>query len=85
LERNAYLAGLAPGSGIDHRGATFTQPLLDTLLGAVRDPATGHPRFGPADFKSAAFQSYADFGSATFKSDAQFGAATFQASRPGRS
>lgn len=27
-DRDTYLSGLVPGSDIDHRGTTFTEPLL---------------------------------------------------------
>lgn len=37
-DRDAYLAGLAPGASIDHRGTTFTDALLTALLNALRDP-----------------------------------------------
>ncbi|GAB2987557.1 hypothetical protein GCM10023080_061550 [Streptomyces pseudoechinosporeus] len=77
-DRDAYLAGLTPGADIDHRGTPFTEPLLDALLVALRDPATGHPRLGIAGFESATFQGDARFGSATFQGDARFGSATFQ-------
>ncbi|MFD9040851.1 pentapeptide repeat-containing protein [Streptomyces bottropensis] len=77
-DRDAYLAGLTPGTDIDHRGTPFTGPLLDALLTALRDPATGHPRLGGAGFGSATFQSGARFTSATFQGVAGFGSAIFQ-------
>ncbi|WXK81512.1 pentapeptide repeat-containing protein [Streptomyces sirii] len=77
-DRAAYLAGLTPGTDIDHRGTTFTQPLLDALLGALRDPATRRPRLGGAQFESATFESDARFELATFESTAQFRSATFE-------
>ncbi|MEU5213628.1 pentapeptide repeat-containing protein [Streptomyces sp. NPDC020742] len=88
-DRDAYLADLTPGSDIDHRGTTFTGPLLGALLDALRDPATGHPCFGLArfglatfhddvSFLSATFQGEAKFGWATFHGNAEFGSATFQ-------
>ncbi|GAB2986145.1 hypothetical protein GCM10023080_059640 [Streptomyces pseudoechinosporeus] len=77
-DRNAYLAGLTPGSDIDHRGTTFTGPLLHALLNALHDPATGHPRLGGAVFASAIFQGNAEFSSATFERGARFGSATFE-------
>jgi hypothetical protein len=72
------LAGLAPGTDIDHRGTPFTEALLDALLAALRDPATGHPRLGVAGFGSATFHGDAWFMSATFQGVAGFGSATFQ-------
>ncbi|WP_322734556.1 pentapeptide repeat-containing protein [Streptomyces ferrugineus] len=77
-DRDAYLASLAPGADIDHRGTPFTEELLNRLLGALRDPATGHPRLGAARFTSATFQGGAWFGLATFQGDAEFGSATFE-------
>ncbi|WP_030931928.1 pentapeptide repeat-containing protein [Streptomyces sp. NRRL B-24720] len=78
IDRSAYLAGLAPGADIDHRGTSFTEPLLDDLLGALRDPATGHPCFGAAEFHSASFEGVAKFESATFVGVANFISATFR-------
>ncbi|MEV8548625.1 pentapeptide repeat-containing protein [Streptomyces glaucescens] len=77
-DRDAYLAGLTPGTDIDHRGTPFTGPLLDALLNALRDSATRRPRLGAAQFKSAIFEGYAGFGAATFQDYAEFGSATFQ-------
>ncbi|MFB6480486.1 pentapeptide repeat-containing protein [Streptomyces virginiae] len=77
-DRDTYLAGLAPGSSVDHRGTTFTQALLAALLGACHDPTTGHPRLGAARFGAATFEGVADFGAVTFDGDADFGTATFK-------
>ncbi|MFJ9855254.1 pentapeptide repeat-containing protein [Streptomyces sp. NPDC101150] len=79
-DRDAYLAGLTPGAEINHCGTTITGPLLEVLLDALRDPATGHPRLGHAWFESAVFQDSASFGSATFQRDAWFVSAIFQGS-----
>ncbi|QIQ05572.1 pentapeptide repeat-containing protein [Streptomyces liangshanensis] len=76
--RGAYLAGLAPGSDVDHRGTPFTEPLLDALLTALRDPDTGQARFGEALFDSATFEGDALFGAATFEGDAWFRSAVFR-------
>ncbi|OEJ28802.1 hypothetical protein AS594_34545 [Streptomyces agglomeratus] len=73
-DRDAYLAGLTPGTDIDHRGTPFTEPLLE----ALRDPATGHPRLGGARFQSASFQGEAGFDSVNFQGEAGFQSATFQ-------
>ncbi|MBZ4020134.1 hypothetical protein CCS38_31245 [Streptomyces purpurogeneiscleroticus] len=89
-DRAAYLDSLSPGTDIDHRGTAFTEPLLNSLLNALRDPSTGHPRFGfarfgsatfrgDAWFQSAIFQGFAGFGSATFQGVARFESATFRA------
>nr|WP_307711206.1 pentapeptide repeat-containing protein [Streptomyces sp. V1I6] len=77
-ERNAYLCSLTPGTDIDLSGTTFTEPLLDALLNALRDPATGSPRLGDARFISATFPSNADFDFATFQGKARFQSAIFQ-------
>ncbi|MFE1028265.1 pentapeptide repeat-containing protein [Streptomyces sp. NPDC058818] len=77
-DRDAYLAGLTPGADIDHRGTSFTEFLLNALLDALRDPTTGQPRLGIAQFESATFESDVSFESATFESDAGFESATFQ-------
>ncbi|MGQ7750314.1 pentapeptide repeat-containing protein [Streptomyces sp. WC2508] len=77
-DRDAYLSGLTPGTDIDHRGTTFTEPLLDALLDALRDPATRYPRLGDARFTSATFQGDAEFEFATFQGEARFQSATFK-------
>ncbi|MFF6813981.1 pentapeptide repeat-containing protein [Streptomyces sp. NPDC012403] len=77
-DRDVYLAGLTPGASIDHRGTTFTESLLNALLNALRDSATGHPRLGAAGFGSVTFEGEAGFDSATFEGAAGFGSATFE-------
>ncbi|MGW7364135.1 pentapeptide repeat-containing protein [Streptomyces sp. NPDC054841] len=77
-DRDAYLAGLTPGTDIDHRDTPFTEPLLVALLEALRDPATGHPRLGGARFQSATFQGDAGFDLVNFQGEAWFQSATFQ-------
>ncbi|KND44194.1 pentapeptide repeat-containing protein [Streptomyces stelliscabiei] len=77
-DRDAYLAGLAPGASIDHRGTTFTESLLNALLNALRNPATGHPDLGDAGFEAATFKDAAVFDSATFERAAVFDSATFK-------
>ncbi|MGW1189254.1 pentapeptide repeat-containing protein [Streptomyces sp. NPDC002559] len=77
-DRDTYLASLAPGTDIDHRGTPFTEPLLDALLNSLRDPATRHPRLGNARFWSATFTGDAGFESATFTGNAAFDSATFE-------
>ncbi|MFE0448595.1 hypothetical protein [Streptomyces fungicidicus] len=72
-DRDAYLAGLGPRANVDHRGTTFTAPLLNALLDALREPATGHPHFGTARFGSATFKSDVGFESATFAKAVLFG------------
>ncbi|MEV8434751.1 pentapeptide repeat-containing protein (plasmid) [Streptomyces sp. HUAS 31] len=76
-DRDAYLSGLTPGARIDHRGTPFTHSLLDALLEALRDPATGHPRLGSARFEWATFHDDARFESTTFEGNARFEAVTF--------
>ncbi|MER6611728.1 pentapeptide repeat-containing protein, partial [Streptomyces sp. NPDC000927] len=77
-DRHAYLAGLAPGTNVDHRGTTFTGPLLDALLDALYDPATGQPHLGDACFHSTTFQGNASFRSVAFAGDTSFQSATCQ-------
>ncbi|MGW7131312.1 pentapeptide repeat-containing protein [Streptomyces bobili] len=77
-DRDAYLSGLTPGTDIDHRGTPFTEPLLNALIGALRDPAIDKPRIGAANFQSAIFEGDARFRSATFEGFALFDLATFQ-------
>ncbi|WP_435798841.1 pentapeptide repeat-containing protein [Streptomyces microflavus] len=84
-DRDAYLAGVAPGTDIDHRGTSFTEPLLDALLAALRDPATGRPRIGDTSFGSAVFEGGAQFEAATFEGKAGFGSATFKRDAGARS
>ncbi|WP_443041595.1 pentapeptide repeat-containing protein [Streptomyces sp. B21-083] len=69
---------MSPGDDVDHRCTPFTPPLLDALLNALRDPATGNARLGDAEFGWATFEGGAGFGSATFEGDAGFGSATFK-------
>jgi hypothetical protein len=77
IDRRAYLAGLSPGADIDHRGTRFTPELLDALLAALKDPATGNPRLGASLFTEAQFSSDASFDGAGFSHDAMFGGAQF--------
>ncbi|MEU9554395.1 pentapeptide repeat-containing protein [Streptomyces fumanus] len=76
-ERSAYLAALAPGADIDHRGTPFTTELLDRLLSALRDPDAGHVHIGDAGFDGAAFLGDARFSEATFSGIARFDGASF--------
>ncbi|MFJ4774311.1 pentapeptide repeat-containing protein [Streptomyces uncialis] len=69
---------MTPGADIDCRGTSFTERLLDALLGAVLDPATGYPRVGEARFDSAIFQGDARFAGTTFQGHAWFDSASFQ-------
>ncbi|MFI8201005.1 pentapeptide repeat-containing protein [Streptomyces sp. NPDC085942] len=77
-DRDAYLAGLAPGADIDHRGTTFTGSLFRALKSALNDPATSTARFGITQFDSATFKGSAWFDSATFEGTAWFRSATFE-------
>ncbi|MFB8348554.1 pentapeptide repeat-containing protein [Streptomyces niveus] len=78
IDRDGYLAGLTSGTDIDHRGTPFTRLLLDALLDALRDPATGHPRLGVARFDSATFEGTARFNATTFMGLAVFNRAVFE-------
>ncbi|WP_030343309.1 pentapeptide repeat-containing protein [Streptomyces sp. NRRL S-1022] len=79
-DRFAYLTGLAAGAAIDHRGTPFTQELLAALLHALKDPTTGKPHLGPAEFGGAQFSGRAEFGGALFSGPAHFGEALFSGS-----
>jgi hypothetical protein len=50
-ERDAYLSSLTAGADIDHSGTIFTEPLLNALLDALRDPATGSPSATPGSYQ----------------------------------
>lgn len=75
--RSAYLASLSPGSDIDHRGTHLSPALLNELLTALQDPATGRPQFGHAWFGMATFTGDTRFANAMFAGQAQFSMATF--------
>ncbi|WP_129287557.1 pentapeptide repeat-containing protein [Streptomyces sp. GZWMJZ-114] len=88
-DRDAYLASLAPGANIDHRGTTFTESLCTALLDPLRDHSTRRPVIGaawfgstifegPAWFGEAIFEGYANFAAATFKGRAEFGSVLFK-------
>ncbi|WP_234321303.1 pentapeptide repeat-containing protein [Streptomyces katrae] len=79
-DRNAYLASLAPGADIDHRGTPFTEPLLTSLLYALRHPTTQNPHLGDARFDWAQFSGDARFDWAQFSGDAGFNGAQFSRS-----
>ncbi|GAA2462854.1 pentapeptide repeat-containing protein [Streptomyces macrosporus] len=76
-DRAAYLAGLAPGADIDHRGTPFTPDLLARLLAALRDPAIGKPRTGDVQFDEATFSGNARFVGVVFSGNASFSEAVF--------
>ncbi|WP_433065903.1 pentapeptide repeat-containing protein [Streptomyces iakyrus] len=81
---------MVPGADIDHRGTHFTEALLNTLLNAIRDSATGECIFGSARFEDAhfddalfedvKFRGRASFDRATFHGKAEFGRALFSES-----
>ncbi|RJL35895.1 hypothetical protein D5H75_03755 [Bailinhaonella thermotolerans] len=86
-ERDAYLAGLRPGSDVDAMGVVFTADLFQELL-APLSAGRGVAEFGAADFAGATFpadvsfhgagfSAWAGFGHATFLGDAGFGQARF--------
>lgn len=76
-ERDTYLAGLAPGADIDHRGTPFTEELLDQLIRALCDHTTGKPKMGTAKFNGAQFSSDVRFDEVQFSGDAWFDGAQF--------
>ncbi|MFE7616838.1 pentapeptide repeat-containing protein [Streptomyces sp. NPDC057496] len=55
----------------------FSERLLDELLNAVRDPGTGNPLIGEADFKSSTFTGKANFDNSSFTGAANFEGVTF--------
>lgn len=55
----------------------FTGALAEALLTALRDPVTGLPRLGEAQFDDAIFLGEARFGGAVFDADAVFDGAVF--------
>ncbi|MFD9504156.1 pentapeptide repeat-containing protein [Streptomyces sp. NPDC060035] len=64
--------------GIDCRGTTITEQLLDALLlTALFDSTTGRPHLGTARFGGATFTGRADFRGATFTGNADFSYVTF--------
>jgi uncharacterized protein YjbI with pentapeptide repeats len=71
-QRTAYLATLAPGSPVDHRGTTFTEALLDELLNALRDRVVNTLTIGVARFDQAQFRGDAKFIGAHLSGDARF-------------
>ncbi|WP_406483820.1 pentapeptide repeat-containing protein [Streptomyces platensis] len=79
-KRRRYLAGLAPGADLDHRGTPLSLDLLGELLTALTD-STGRRRFGAARFDAAEFGGggTALFNSAEFGSTAGFHGAKFRA------
>ncbi|WP_367318234.1 pentapeptide repeat-containing protein [Streptomyces sp. HUAS ZL42] len=77
VDRTTYLASLAPGADIDHRGTAFTQQLLEDLLNALKDPSTGKPHLGDAMFAGAQFSGAAGFTDARFSGPAGFTDAWF--------
>ncbi|MER6921186.1 pentapeptide repeat-containing protein [Streptomyces spiralis] len=76
-ERNDYLSSLTLGADIDHRGTPFTEDLLNGLLNALIDPATGRSCFGEAHFDSAQFSGEARFDRAQFSGNTWFIEAKF--------
>ncbi|MFD4863578.1 pentapeptide repeat-containing protein, partial [Streptomyces atratus] len=75
-EVDAYVAGLRPGSDLKHTGTALTQRILDRLLDAVRNPATGRPEIGLARFDYVTFPEGVSFERATFET-AVFNGAKF--------
>ncbi|WP_406448123.1 pentapeptide repeat-containing protein [Streptomyces sp. NBC_00876] len=75
--RRAYLAGLTPGSDIDHRGTPLPGFVLEPLLQALHDPATDCIRIGKADFRDAELEE-ALFDNAEFSGPAKFDGTKFR-------
>ncbi|MFB7031180.1 MULTISPECIES: pentapeptide repeat-containing protein [unclassified Streptomyces] len=79
-DRDAHLAGLAPGSDIDHRGTPLTEDLLRRLLRALVVGTTGRAEIGDARFDEAVFHGEAGFSGARFTGEARFSGARFTGS-----
>lgn len=75
-DRAAYLAGLVPGSPIDHRCTHFPGHLLDRLMQALYDPEAGCARIGEADLRGAEFEE-ANFDRAIFSGTVRLSEAEF--------
>lgn len=75
-DRGTYLASLAPGNDVDHRGTEFDATLLMELLDALIDPTTGHARIGEARFDEVTFGCDVSFEGVTFYGEAWFDGAT---------
>ncbi|MFE1442930.1 pentapeptide repeat-containing protein, partial [Streptomyces sp. NPDC058739] len=75
----SYLASLTPGADVDHSGTPFTPELLEALLNALRNPATGIPCLGLAGFCGAQFSGSAGFDGVQFTNEARFDKAQFSA------
>jgi hypothetical protein len=76
-DRAAYLAVLAPGADLDHRGTAFAPDLLEELLDALRVSDTGCSYIGDARFDEATFSAAIVFAGATFSGEVSFANATF--------
>ncbi|MEU3609189.1 pentapeptide repeat-containing protein [Streptomyces sp. NPDC035033] len=76
-ELSTHLGTLSPGSALDHRGTLLAGEVLERLLGALRDPATGRPHLGDARFEEAVFPDDAGFLGVRFSGDAAFHESAF--------
>ncbi|MFE7113587.1 pentapeptide repeat-containing protein [Streptomyces sp. NPDC057575] len=76
-QRDTYLASLAPGSDLDHRGTELDEHLLSLLLSRLLSPDTQNPRTGNALFDWATFTGDAYFTEVTFTGHASFRSVTF--------
>ncbi|MGA4541316.1 pentapeptide repeat-containing protein [Uniformispora flossi] len=76
-DRASYLAGLAPGDDVDHRGTTLARTDLDDLLDALSNPGAATPEIGEADFSGAVFTETIEFRGARFNGQAAFAEVTF--------
>ncbi|WP_424863523.1 pentapeptide repeat-containing protein [Streptomyces sp. MMS24-I29] len=74
-----HLAGLGPGSDLDHRGTVLDEDLLNRLLAplVVTVRRLRSVRVGRADFRAATFKGVVRFDSAVFHGDALFDSAAF--------
>ncbi|MFD7258395.1 pentapeptide repeat-containing protein [Streptomyces sp. NPDC059874] len=77
-DRSTYLAGLQPGSDIDHRGTTLSEDLLAELLAPLVPAGDRAPHFGAVQFGHSRFEGLAGFYFARFSGHAWFFDAQFE-------
>ena len=77
-ERAAALKRFSESGGLDVRGVTISNALLQEIFDAAPHNADGSPKFSAARFDGATFEGIAGFYGATFEGIAGFGGATFE-------
>ncbi|MYS69587.1 pentapeptide repeat-containing protein [Streptomyces sp. SID5926] len=89
-DRAGFLTTLSPGADVDVRGVTFTEALLNELVGALRPSGSSKAHFGEGLFNEArftgrvhlwaTFDGQADFSDAQFLTSCEMGSVTFNGS-----